>query len=75
MGADPEQGRAVLDEALGGGGAALRPGNSSTNFWDRTLALRVTTRVTQRQRSVKLADDANPSLWQEGHHVAGIPTR
>ena len=34
---DPEQGRAVLDEALGVGGMELRPGTSSTDFGDRTL--------------------------------------
>jgi len=34
------QGRAVLDEAPGGGGAVLRPGTLSTNFGDRTLAAR-----------------------------------
>jgi multicomponent Na+:H+ antiporter subunit D len=32
------QGWAVFDEAPGGGGAALRPGNSSTNIRDRTPA-------------------------------------
>ena len=35
---DPEQGRAVLDEAPGVGGAGRRPGTSATNFGDRTLA-------------------------------------
>jgi len=39
VGADPEQGRAVLDEAPGVGGMGLRPGNSSTHFGDRTLEL------------------------------------
>ena len=40
MGADPEQGRAVLDEAPGVRGVGLRPGKSSKNFGDRTLATR-----------------------------------
>ena len=38
MVADPDQGRAVLDEVPGVGGMELRPGKLSTNFGDRTLA-------------------------------------
>ena len=39
MVADPAQGWAVLDEAPGNGGAALRPRDSSTKFGDRLRAL------------------------------------